>query len=251
MGAGVKSVVRRVPGARALYAALQRWRFRRTGGGRYGQRYYHATLSHALQGRARQSDISDHLGTLFFFATNARPQLIVELGTRGGESTCALLAAAEESSAAVLSIDMDECGGLDLPYRERWTFVRGDDVEFGRDRFPEWCGQNGRDPVIDVLFIDTSHEYEHSKAEIEAWFPHLAPGAVVIFHDTNMGRGAYARMDGSTGFGWNNDRGVIRAIEEYLGRRYDENSFFCDQADEFLVLHHPHNNGLTVLQRTR
>ena len=77
-----------------------------------------------------------------------------------------------------------------------------------------------RQPV-DVLFIDTSHLYEHTVKEIEAWFPLLAPNALVMFHDTNL-RPNYTRQNGTCGVGWDNDRGVIRAIEEYLGETLDE-----------------------------
>ena len=62
-----------------------------------------------------RSDIRDHLGTLFHEAVSARPRLIVELGTRGGGSTRALLAAAEVTGAHVLSVDIEDCGTIDLP----------------------------------------------------------------------------------------------------------------------------------------
>ena len=39
---------------------------------------------------------------------------------------------------------------------------------------------------VDVLFIDTSHLYEHTVRELAAWFPLLANKALVIFHDTNL-----------------------------------------------------------------
>src|SRR5579872_7286938 len=52
------------------------------------------------------ADIHDHLGALFAETVAARPRLIVELGTRGGISTRALLAAAEVSDAHLLSVDI-------------------------------------------------------------------------------------------------------------------------------------------------
>jgi hypothetical protein len=39
--------------------------------------------------------------------------------------------------------------------------------------------------------------------------------------------------------GWNNRRGVIRAIEEEFGRAWDEESQFVDVAAGFLVRHPP------------
>ena len=174
------------------------------------------------------TDIRDHLNELFFMAAPARPKLMVELGTRGGESTRALLAAAALSNATLVSVDIDDCAGLDLPYREHWRFIKADDIKFGMDGFKQWCAEEGVEPSIEVLFIDTSHAYEHTKNEIRVWSPYLGEDGVMMFHDSNMGNGVYARTDGSFGHNPNPGRGVIQPIEEFLGRRYDENAYFAD-----------------------
>ena len=36
---------------------------------------------------------------------------------------------------------------------------------------------------MDLLFIDSSHEREPTLAEVAAWRPALAPGALVVFDD--------------------------------------------------------------------
>lgn len=198
------------------------------------------------------NDISDHLSELFFEVVNARPRLIVELGTRGGESTRVLLSAAQVLDARVLSIDIAECSAIALPEgcAERWTFVKSDDVAFGNEQFSGWCRDNGYEPGADLIFLDTSHAYEHTVAELKAWIPHLKVGGLIIFHDTNMRPWLYRRFDNSVGVGGNyNDRGVIRAIEEYVGRKYDENSAFCDLTTQFLIKHKPQCNGLTVMKK--
>ncbi len=222
-----------------------------SGRSRHPVKSFNPVLSTALEGQACRSDIADHLSTIFYFAANPGNRLIVELGTRGGESTRALLAAAAVSNASMLSVDIDDCSRLDLPFRDRWQFVKADDVEFGRGGFSKWCDSNGLDPRIDVLFIDTSHEYAHTKQEVATWMQHLAEQAVVILHDTNMGNGIYTKLGGGVGIGWDNERGVIRAVEEFLGKTYDENSFFSDVVKGFKLLHFPYSNGLTILQRTR
>jgi hypothetical protein len=117
-------------------------------------------------------------------------------------------------------------------------------------RFPAWCREAGIPAAIDVLFIDTSHLYEHTRQEIAAWFPFLAARGTAIFHDTNMGA-LYRRADGTLGRGWDNERGVIRAIEEFLGTRYDESCPFVDLRGEWIVSHDPLCNGLTTLNRLR
>jgi cephalosporin hydroxylase len=162
---------------------------------------------------------------------------------------CSAESAAAVTDATMLSVDIDDCAGLDLPQRQRWHFVKGDDVAFARNGFVKWCADKGIEPRIDLLFIDTSHLYEHTQQEIAAWTPFLSSNGVMIFHDTNMRNGLIAHLDQTIGTGWNNDRGVIRAVEEFLGKRYDENRFFTDVANGFLVMHYPHCSGLTVLKK--
>ena len=222
--------------------------FRLRGGLHARHAYGDSILSQALEGFCDRSDISDHLGAIFYHAVEASPRLIVELGTRGGESTRALLAAAAVADGTLLSVDLAPQPPLNLPHQERWHFHQGDDIAFGQTGFPVWAADHGLAPEIDVLFIDTSHEYAHTKQEIAVWAPHLAAHGAMIFHDTNMGT-VYAHSDGSVGYGWDNARGVIRAIEEFLGRHYDEHTHFVDLQGGFLVKHYPFCSGLTVLRK--
>lgn len=241
-----RRIVRRI---RRELRILQKFSFWVRGKTRYRHKVFNESLAKALGDPNCRTDISDHLGSIFYFAVDAGPKLMVELGTRGGESTRALLAAAVNTQSVLLSIDIHDCGNLDLPFRERWHFIKADDLEFARTKFSDWCLSQSLEPRVDVLFIDTSHEYEHTKAEIEIWSSHLSDNGVMLFHDTNLGKGTYARMDGSIGIAWNNQRGVIRAIEDLLSRQYDENSFFCDLTRQYLIMHYPNCNGLTVLKK--
>lgn len=199
--------------------------------------------------RPKVSDISDHIPAIFYEAAAANPRLTVELGTRGGESTRALLSATLRSQGHMLSIDINNCSIPDLPFDAQsiWTFFQYDDILFGREKFLAWCEEKNIHPHIDVLFIDTSHLYEHTCQELAVWMPFVSSGGTVLFHDTYMNH-AYLHNDGSIGFGWDNERGVIRAIEEYLGRNYDEKEPFVDVAGDWLVRHDPRSSGFTVLR---
>lgn len=201
-------------------------------------------------GSPEPSDISDHLPTLYYETVAARPRLVVELGTRGGESTRTFLAAATRAGARMLSIDIDPCTVPGLPdeARSRWTFLQSDDVAFGRRDFAPWCRANGLAPEIDVLFVDTSHLYAHTVEELRVWMPFLSARGVAIFHDTNLDASS-RRYDGSILWGWVNERGVIRAIEDYVGMRLQEKRPFVAEAGGWLIQHVPHCNGLTLIRR--
>lgn len=202
-----------------------------------------------LTEKLHPSDITDHLPTLFCEVVKARPKLVVELGTRGGDSTKALLKASCLVGAEMLSVDIDDCSTVmeNSEFKSNWHFIQANDIIFAGE-FQEWCKKNNFPESIDILFIDSSHKYDHTLHEIQAWFPFLSKKSKVIFHDTNMGA-YFKHKNGRIAKGWDNRRGVIRAIEETLGRSYDETNPFIDWHGGWLVEHVPYSSGLTILTR--
>ena len=131
---------------------------------------------------SRWSDIQEYLPFLHATARSYRNAWVLELGTRTGNSAFAFLAAAEVVNGHVTSADIDRV--TDYPPLSRlagcpwWTFVRGDDMHPAvRAALPA---------EVDVLFIDTSHEYDHTLAELRAYVPRVAPGGTVLLHDTKV-----------------------------------------------------------------
>ena len=203
------------------------------------------TLEAIRQRSQRQTDICDHLETLFLECLNLPSKLIVELGVGVGESTFVLENVARLWNARLVSVDIADCKKV-LSYYKR-DFVQMDDIAFARE-FPHFCEVHNIEPMIDILFIDTSHLYDHTVQEIQSWFPFLSAHTKVIFHDTNM-KEIFHRKDGSTGRGWNNERGVIRAIEEYFNRNFNEETDFVEIIDGWFIQHYAHCNGLMILER--
>ncbi|HSW30848.1 MAG TPA: class I SAM-dependent methyltransferase [Longimicrobiales bacterium] len=204
-------------------------------------------LSEILERSRTPTDISHHLSTLFHEALDAAPKLIVELGTRGGDSTFVFERVARRTGAVLLSVDIADCS--EVTAWPGWAFVQEDDVAFAR-RFPAWCAERGLAPQADVLFVDTTHAYEQTRAELEAWMPHLAPGGRALFHDSNMG-GLYRRGDGTVGLAGDMGRGVIRALHGFLGESFDESRPFRGRLGGFDVQHDPLCSGLTILRKPR
>jgi cephalosporin hydroxylase len=204
-------------------------------------------LREILERARTPTDISHHLPTLFHEALEVAPKLIVELGTRGGDSTFVFERVARRTGATLVSVDIDDCSGvISLP---GWVFVQENDLAFAR-RFPAWCTERGLAPRVDVLFVDTTHAYEQTRAELAAWMPHVAPGGRALFHDSNMG-GLYRRGDGTLGLAGDMQRGVVRALHRYLGAPFDERRPFQGRIGAFDVRHDPLCSGLTVLEKPR
>lgn len=122
-----------------------------------------------MQAYHTQSDIQHHLGLLYSLARGT----VVELGTRSGVSTAALLAGVEARGGHVWSIDIDDCSALYAGY-PLWTCIQSD-------------SRNAELPVqigpVDLLLIDTEHTTEMASAELALWAPHMQPGGTILLHD--------------------------------------------------------------------
>jgi predicted O-methyltransferase YrrM len=103
---------------------------------------------------------------------------VVELGTATGWTACALAMA--DPSRTVVSVDP-----VVWPHRAEYLALAGTDARARLDlrRMPgaeaAALGPSG----VDLLFVDSSHDREPTVAELEAWRPRLAPGALVVLDD--------------------------------------------------------------------
>lgn len=121
-----------------------------------------------------QSDIQHHLGLLYSLARGN----VLELGTRTGVSTSALLAGVEAHGGRVVSVDIDpRCEGVakDHPL---WVFWPGSstDADMAQD-IATYAGP------FDLLLVDTEHTFEQVTAELALWSPHMRPGGRILLHD--------------------------------------------------------------------
>jgi predicted O-methyltransferase YrrM len=125
------------------------------------------------------SDIQDHLPFLHETARVVPRCRVLELGTRWGTSTAALLAAVDRADGHLWSVDIQP---PKVPAwwadTGRWTVIVGDDLD------P--AVQADLPAEVDVLFIDTSHAYQHTLDELRAYVPRVRPGGVALLHDTEL-----------------------------------------------------------------
>lgn len=137
-----------------------------------------------------QVDMAPHYRTLTRYARECT--LIVEFGVRGGVSTWALLDGLYDGGH-LFSVDIVDCV---VPPRvsgdAKWTFIVGDDMDPDvQAQLPE---------MADLVFIDTSHEYDHTVREI-ALAMTLNPRRLV-FHDYVMPTVAQAVDEFCAASGW-------------------------------------------------
>lgn len=137
-----------------------------------------------------QVDMAPHIYTLMNHASEATT--IVEWGVRGGVSTWAILDAMP-ANARLFSVDINDCT---VPPRvssdPRWTFLVGDDLDPAiQAQLPD---------TADMVFIDTSHTYEQTAAEL-AYALTFQPKRIVM-HDYVMEPVARAADEFCAREGW-------------------------------------------------
>ena len=170
-----------------------------------------------------------HLPFAGWVIQEVSPNIFVELGTYRGSSYFSFCQSVADAGLVTKCYAIDTWKGDDHAGHygdEVYERVLAHNLEYYaefsrllRGTFDEAVTQF---PVgsIGLLHIDGLHTYEAVRHDFETWLPKLAPGAIVMFHDTNVRE---------------NDFGVWKLWEE-LQAHYPNNL-------EFL-----HSHGLGVLQ---
>jgi O-methyltransferase len=200
-------------------------------------------------------DIRSHLPGIYVFTLMFGPKSIVELGVRTGWSTRAFLAAARETGAKMLGIDKDPSSRhvySTCMFGVQCYFIEGEST-VSAGIFRDWASENDFPASVDVLFVHTTHIFEDTIQELSLWEPLLSEKAAIILHDSNI-EDQFVLKDGTSGKGWNNQRGVARAIHQFVGIHFDETQFFDSGVEPvgngWRVSHDPTSCGLTILQRS-
>ena len=153
---------------------------------------------------ATPSDIYLHLPRMVDMVRETGATRVLELGTRTGVSTIAWLHALD-GVGHLVSVDIDERPPIgEWPH---WTFIQGDD-------FDPMVVRQVSDPAPDIVFIDTSHHYQHTRRELALYRWIVKPGGLIVCHDTMLPHPEGAPV-GDPAFP------VRRAIDEFVA----ENGF--------------------------
>lgn len=162
------------------------------------------------------SDIVGHLPRFVELVRDLNAGHVIELGTRSGVSTVAWLYGLEATGGRLTSIDIDPGPDLSHP---AWTFIQGDDLD------PQIVANLDQ---ADIVFIDTTHHFEQTVAELGVYRYLVRPGGVICCHDTQL-----ERPPGSSQLGPRFP--VRRAIEQFA------------DAEGFEWVEYPDSYGLGVI----
>lgn len=206
-----------------------------------------------IYSNSRNGDISSHLPALFCYTIMQQPKLIVEAGVRGGESTTAFLKALKFCDRVkLIGLDIECSCASSYPISSDTLFICMNDLDF-TNYYQNSFIQNSK---IDIVFIDTSHLYQHTMQELKIFEPLLSENGAMIFHDSNVtpiNNTSYARINGTYGSAAGNTRGVTQALKEHFKIAFDEHKYcnFILKKEDHLwqLIHYPYCNGLTILKR--
>jgi len=123
------------------------------------------------------SDINEHLPRMVALVEAHTPDHIVELGARSGLSTTAWLYGLQGTNGRLTSVDISPAPQIGT--HANWEHIQGDDTDPAVMAQVDEC---------DILFIDTSHAYEHTLWELRNWSAKVRSGGAIVCHDTNLER---------------------------------------------------------------
>jgi predicted O-methyltransferase YrrM len=127
-----------------------------------------------------EPSVSEFLGDLAFLQ---RARVVVELGCYVGWTSAHLALGLKASGGRLWCLDYDarflaaaQNNLMERGLADQANFIKGMSLD------PQVLA--ALPAKIDLLFIDTSHEYEDTIREIAAYEPRLAPGGMIALHDS-------------------------------------------------------------------
>lgn len=201
------------------------------------------------------SPIASHLPIIFVYSFLQDPKLMVEDGIEFAISTKAFSKVLQfRPEAQLIGIDIAILDAARSAYAalSNATLLHMDDKNF----YDYYMTSIYKNQKINIVFIDTSHQYKHTLQEIKQFSELLADNGILIFHDSNVtpdnNGTSFSCLNGDKVNAVWNPRGVPQAIKEYFGFAFDEyryvNSVFQNNGLTWHMVHYPFCNGLTIIR---
>ncbi len=149
-------------------------------------------LTSKLHQLTEQSGVGDSAHLLYALVKGAKPEVVVEIGSARGRSSCFMGLALKQNGAGKLYAidphmktawnDNDSVDTYDILRKNIASLGLTDVVEILRATSNEVARDWNRS--IDILFIDGDHSYEGAKLDWDLFSPFVKPFGSVVFHDT-------------------------------------------------------------------
>lgn len=149
-------------------------------------------LTSKLHELTEQSGVGDSAYLLYALVKAAKPEVVVEIGSARGRSSCFMgMALKQNGSGKLYAIDPHtQTAWNDDNSVDTYDILKGniaslgltDVVEILRATSSEVARDWNRN--IDILFIDGDHSYEGAKLDWDLFSPFVKPFGSVVFHDT-------------------------------------------------------------------
>ena len=132
---------------------------------------------------------------LYELVRRHRPQVMVEIGSYLGASTCFLSQAARRHCRGSTVVAVDTWCNDTMPEGFRDTY---DEFLRNTSRYSSVLSPRRStsidasvafDQAIDLLFIDGDHDFNGVLSDWKCWSPYLSPGAIVVMHDSGWAEG--------------------------------------------------------------
>ena len=134
----------------------------------------------------------DHAPFGFDLIAELKPSLFVELGSWQGFSFFVFCQSVKAHGLDTICYAVDtwqgdeQSGGLAADILEEVSLHARDNYRgftyFIQSTFEEAADQFSQDS-IELLHIDGLHTYEAVKQDFDTWYPKVAPGGIILFHD--------------------------------------------------------------------
>lgn len=136
-----------------------------------------------------------HLPFAAWVVQEVSPKILVELGTHSGNSYFSLCQSVAKAGIST------KCYAVDTWQGDEHAGQYSDEIftQVNEHNQSQYAGFSRllrmnfdesvnyfTDESIELLHIDGLHTYEAVRHDFETWLPKLAPGAIVLFHDTNV-----------------------------------------------------------------
>jgi cephalosporin hydroxylase len=201
------------------------------------------------------SPIASHLPILFVYSYLQHPKLIVEDGVEFAISTRAFSKVLQlRHDVHLFGIDINILHAAQEVYGNlnNASLLHMDDKNF----YNFFMNTQYKNNKIDVVFIDTSHQYQDTLSEIEQFSKLLADNGILMFHDSNVtpddNGTSFTCLNGDKVQAVWNPRGVPQAIKKYFGFDFDEYKYidtvFSENGAFWHIIHYPFCNGLTIMR---